>query len=221
MLVYGKNVLEETDPKKIRRAYTSKKEYLNFLKKNNIRFDFVDNERLNQMVDKNHQGIILDVDEYDYYSYSDLKSDFIVALDHLSDPHNLGSIIRTCACAGVKEIIIPKDRSVRVNETVVKVSAGLVDDVKIIMVTNLAETIKKLKKENYFIYTSDMKGTSFKKVDYSGKKVLVLGNEGSGVSKLIKDNSDFLVKIDMVKDKNSLNVGVAAGILIYEMRDHE
>lgn len=221
MLAYGKNVLYETDPKKIKKVYISKKEYISFLCENKIKYELLPKYELDKLINKNHQGIIIDMYDYEYYELKDINSDFVIMLDHLEDPHNFGSIIRTCACAGIKEIIIPKDRSVRVNETVMKVSSGLIDDVKIIMVTNLVDTIKTLKKDGYFIYSSEMDGTNYKEVDYTGKKVLILGNEGSGVSRLVKENSDFLVSIPMVSDKESLNVGVAAGILIYEMSLNE
>ena len=141
----------------------------------------------------------------------------VLILDHLEDPHNLGAIIRTCAAVGVKSIIIPKDRSVGVTDVVVKTSVGTINYVKIIMVNNLVATIKTLEKKGYFVYAASMEGEDFRKIDYSEKRVLVIGNEGSGVSRLVKENSDVLISIPMNKNVESLNASVAASILIYHM----
>ena len=171
------------------------------------------------MVHGNHQGIVIDIHDYEYYKMDDIDSDFIVILDHLEDPHNFGSIIRTCECVGAKNIIIPKDRSVSVNDTVVKVSTGAVEHVKIIMVNNLVQAINKLKDMNYFIYAADMDGEDYRKVSYSSKKALVVGNEGSGIGRLVKENSDVVVSIPMKGKINSLNASVAASIILYGMID--
>ena len=222
MLVYGKNVLKELDIKKIRKAYLSRSIKDNtvqkFLNDNHIRYELVDNNRLDKLANGNHQGIVIDINDYDYYALKDIKDeDLIVMLDHLEDPHNLGAIIRTCECAGIKSIIIPKDRSVRVNDTVMKVSTGALERVKIILVSNLVDAINKLKKQGFFIYSADMNGTSYKNVDYASKKVLVIGNEGNGISRLVKENSDEVISIPMKGELNSLNASVSAGILIYGM----
>ena len=217
MLVYGKNVLKELDIKKIKKAYVASNNYLDYLKKNKIKFEYVDKNRLDKMVDGKHQNIVLEIYDYEYYTLDDINGDFIVLLDHIEDPHNLGAIIRTCECAGIKEIIIPKDRSCLVNETVMKSSAGALAHVKIIMVSNLNNAINRLKKANYFIYSADMNGVNYSKVDYANKKVLIIGNEGHGVSKLIKENSDYIVSIPMYGRVNSLNASASAAILIYKM----
>ena len=219
MLVYGVNVLKETDPKRIKKVYCSRKELLDYLKNNKIKYEFKDNKFLDNLVKGNHQGVVLDIYEYDYYKIDDIEGNFIVMLDHLEDPHNFGAIIRTCVAAGIKEIIIPKDRSALVNSTVVKVSTGTIEKIKIVMVNNLTDAIKKLQKKGYFVYASDMNGINYDTVDYNDKKILVIGSEGSGVSRLIKQNSDLLIRIPMSNDVDSLNASVAAGILIYEMRD--
>lgn len=218
MLIYGKNVLHETDPKKIRRAFISNNNYIEYLRNNNIKYEIVDRNRLDNMVDGRHQGIVLDVFDYEYYKLSDIDSDFIVLLDHIEDPHNLGAIIRTCECAGITNIIIPKDRACLVNDIVMKSSAGALNNVKIIMVSNLNNALNDLKKQNYFIYSADMDGTDYRCLNYDGKKVLVIGNEGNGISKIIKDNSDFIVSIPMYGKINSLNASVSAAILIYGMK---
>ena len=217
MLVYGKNVLKELDIIKIKKAYVASNNYLDYLKKNKIKFEYVDKNRLDKMVDGKHQNIVLEIYDYEYYTLDDINGDFIVLLDHIEDPHNLGAIIRTCECAGIKEIIIPKDRSCLVNETVMKSSAGALAHVKIIMVSNLNNAINRLKKANYFIYSADMNGVNYSEVDYANKKVLIIGNEGHGVSKLIKENSDYIVSIPMYGRVNSLNASASAAILIYKM----
>ena len=221
MLVYGRNVIKELDRKKIRKIYISSKELIPYLKEEKLKFDIVPKQKLDSMVKGNHQGIVIDVYDYEYYSMDDIDSEFVVILDHLEDPHNFGAIIRTCECAGVKNIIIPKDRSVTVNDTVVKVSVGAIEHVKIIMVSNLVNAINKLKDMGYFIYTADMNGVNYKKENFSGKKALIIGNEGSGVSRLVKDASDIVLSIPMKGNINSLNASASAAILIYGMIDND
>lgn len=222
MLAYGVNVLKELDKKRIKKVLTSRLEIFEYCKNNKIKCERVDNHSLNRLSKENHQGVIIDIYDYDYYSLDDVDGNFVVVLDHLEDPHNFGAIIRTCAAAGVTSIIIPKDRSVKVTDVVMKTSVGTINYVKIIMVSNLLDAINKLKKQGYFIYSADMHGTNYRTLDYSGKRVLVIGNEGKGISKIIKDNSDFLVTIPINKNVESLNASVAAGILIYQMEDaHE
>lgn len=226
MKVYGKNVLKELEnnPEKIKKAYISKgykdDSVFSFLKDHKISFEIVDASRLNKMVDGNHQGIVLDVLEYDYYSLEDvIGEEMIVVLDHLEDVHNFGAIIRTCEAAGIKSIIIPKDRSVSVNGTVMKTSSGALNYVKIVMVNNLVQTLKNLKGANYFIYAADMDGEDYRSISYADRRVLVIGNEGNGISRLVAETSDVIVSIPMSGHVNSLNASVAAGILIYGMRD--
>ena len=217
MLVYGKNILYEVDKKKIKKAYISRNDYITYLKENSIKYEIVDKSRLDKMVKGVHQGIVLDIFDYNYYTMDDLEGDFVVILDHLTDPHNFGAIIRTCESKNIKSIIIPKDRSVLVNDTVYKTSEGAIDNVKIIMVTNIINAINKLKEQNYFVYCADMDGVDYRKVDYAPKKVLVIGSEGIGISNAVKKNSDVVVAIPMSGKINSLNASVSAGILIYMM----
>lgn len=221
MRVYGMNVLKELDNKKIKKVYTSRKEVCKYCLDNKIRYEFVDNHLLNKMCKENHQGVIIEAFDYDYYTIKDLEGDFVLILDHLEDPHNFGAIIRTCAAVGIKSIIIPKDRSVGVTDVVVKTSVGTINFVKIIMVNNLVTAIKELQKQNYFIYSASMEGKDFRKVDYSEKRAIVIGNEGSGVSRLVKENSDELISIPMNSNVESLNASVAASILIYFIGNHE
>ena len=217
MLVYGKNVLYEIDRSKIKKAYISRNDYMAYLKENNIKYEYVDKNRLDKMVGGVHQGIVLDIFDYSYYTFDDIEGDFIVMLDHLTDPHNFGAIIRTCESKGIKTIIIPKDRSVLVNDTVYKTSEGAIDNVKIVMVTNLINTINKLKEMNYFVYCADMDGEVIYRQNLTGSIGLVIGNEGSGVSRLVKEKCDFISSIPMKGDIDSLNASVAAGVLAFEV----
>lgn len=217
MLVYGKNVLHELDPKQIKKVYISRKEYIPFLNEKKIKYDFTSQSILDSKVKGNHQGIVIDTLDYKYYTMNDIDSNFIVILDHLSDPHNMGAIIRTCECIGATNIIIPKDRTVLVNDTVYKTSVGAINNVKIIMVSNLNNAINKLKKDGYFVYCADMDGINYKKVNYAPKKILIVGSEGFGVSKLVKENADEVVSLPMYGKINSLNASVSAGIILYEM----
>ncbi len=221
MKVFGKNVIKEylNEKNKIKKAYI----YENFNDRNilnqleNIPCEFLSKVELDKIEHGNHQGIILEVNDYEYTYIDDiLDSKIIVILDHLEDPHNFGAIIRTCEAAGIKSIIIPRDRSVKVNATVMKTSAGTLENVNISMVSNLVSTIKKLKDNGFWIIGTDMEGTDYKKIDYTGKIALVIGNEGKGISKLVEKNCDFMAKIPMYGKVNSLNASVAAALVIYE-----
>lgn len=222
MYVCGKNVLKETPVDKIHkvflREYFKDNEVIDYLKSNKIHFEFVNINRLNKMVKENHQGIVIDVDDYEYYKLDDiLDENFVVLLDHLEDPHNLGAIIRTCECAGIKAIIIPDNRSVRVNETVMKISVGAINNVKVVLVSNLNNAIKKLKDNFFFVYAADMDGKDYRNVDYAEKRALVIGAEGAGVSRIIRESADEIISIPMYGKINSLNASVSAAILIYGM----
>ena len=220
MLAYGKNVLLMMNPKEIKKVYISKNdvEIKSFLKENKIHFVVTSNDVLNKMVKGNHQGVVIEREEFKYFELKDIQDEeFLVILDHLEDPHNFGAIIRTAEAAGIKTIIIPKDRSVSVNDTVIKTSVGTTSNVKIIKVTNIAETIKKLQKEGYFVYGTSMNGKDCRDVDFSGKKVLIIGNEGKGISKIVEEKCDEVISIPMKGEVNSLNASVAAGILIFKM----
>lgn len=222
LLICGKNVLKETPISKIHKVYIKENfkdfEILNYLKENKIRYEIIPTFRLDKMVSIPHQGIVIDVHDFAYSSLEEiLEEDFIVCLDHLEDPHNLGAIIRTCECAGIKSIILPKERSVRVNETVMKISAGAINNVKIVLVSNMNQTLKKLQKNMFFIYTADMDGKDYRQIDYASKRVLVIGAEGNGVSHLVRQTSDEIISIPMYGSINSLNASVSAGILIYGM----
>ncbi len=227
MLVYGRNVAEEFLKKneKVRKVYLQTgfhDENLIFLiGKFKIPTVFREKKELDQLAKGVHQGIILDVVDFSYADYHDFTNDdnsFIIILDHLEDPHNLGAIIRTSEAAGVSGIIIPKDRGVSINATVIKTSTGAIDNIPISMVTNLSNTISDLKKNGFWIVGTDMVNSmDYREIDYSGKIALVIGNEGSGMSRMVRESCDFIARIPMYGKVNSLNASVAAGIMIYEV----
>ena len=144
-----------------------------------------------------------------------LNDKVVVMLDHLEDPHNLGAIIRTCEAAGIKSVIIPKDRSVGVTSTVMRTSSGALEYVDVAMVNNLVNTIEEFKKNGYFVYAADMDGTNYRDVSFADKVLLVIGSEGNGVGRLVKKSCDQILSIPQYGSVNSLNASVAAGILIY------
>lgn len=226
MLIYGKNSCLEylKKGKRVKKLYLDRKfndkNIVSFIEKLKIKPYFYTKYELDELANENHQGIIIDAGEYEYCDLDELISEengFIVILDHLEDTHNFGAIIRTCVAAGVDGIIIPKDRSVSVNSTVMKTSVGGALNMKICMVTNLNQTIKYLKDKNYWIYSADMGNTKYTDVSYDGNVALVIGNEGKGVSELVKKSSDYIVSIPISEKIESLNASVAAGIIIYEV----
>ena len=223
MRITSKNALKEAlnNPKSLKKVYLSNKfsdqEIIKLIKLNKVHYESIDSFKLNKM-EANNQGLLAIVDDYEYSSLEELLNDnVIVMLDHLEDPHNLGAIIRTVEAAGIKSIIIPKDRSVDVNETVMKTSTGALNYVKIARVTNLVNAINTLKNQGYFVYGADMDGTPYKSVSYSDKVVLVIGAEGNGISSLVRKNCDEIVSLPMNGHVNSLNASVAASILIYDL----
>ena len=225
MLVYGKNSCEEIlkQGKDIKRVYLERnfkdKVITSLIEKLKIKPVFLTKYELDEMTLGNHQGVAVDVLEFKYADIDEIikENGFIVMLDHLEDTHNFGAIIRTCEAAGVDGIIIPKDRSVSVNSTVMKTSSGAAVNVKICMVTNLAQTINYLKEKGYWIYASSMDGTSYTSEDYKTSTCIIIGNEGKGVSELVRKSADFIVSSPMIGKINSLNASVAAGIFIYEV----
>ena len=220
MRVCGKNVFNELDLSRVRKILLSPnfkdKEILDKIKTNRLKYVITDSKIMDKMIPHN-QGIIVEINDYEYKTLEsiDNQEKFVVMLDHLEDPHNFGAIIRTCEARGIKSIIIPKDRSVIVNETVMKTSVGALNHVNIIMVTNLVNAINKLKDCGYFAYAADMDGKYYREVDYSDKVLLIIGSEGNGISKPVKENVDQAVSIPMNGVVNSLNASVAASILIY------
>ena len=202
-------------------------EIINLAKKNKIIYTEVEKNKLDQMSKTNrHQGVIAIVPPFEYSSVEEIldvakqknEKPFIIILDGIEDEHNLGSIIRTAECCGCHGIIIPKRRAASVNSTTNKTSAGAVQYMKIARVNNLTETIKELKKQDIWVYGTDMEAsTYYNKVNYDAGIALIIGSEGFGISRLVKENCDFLVKIPMKGKINSLNASVSAGIVMYEI----
>ena len=224
MKVYGKNVLNEvlSNPQKIKKLYITSsmkdERIMKSVRENKIQFESVSRETMDKMVKGNHQGIMAIVDDFNYTDYKSMYNEkLVVILDHLEDPHNFGAIIRTCEAAGVKSIIIPKDRSVDVNETVMKTSTGALEYVNIARVNNLVKTINDFKDNGFFVYGAEADGVSSKTCDYSDKVVLVVGSEGFGLSRLVRENCDEIVSLPMKGHVNILNASVAAAILIYDI----
>lgn len=173
----------------------------------------------------NHQGVVAVVSVAEYVSLEDIlkiakdreEAPFLIICDEIEDPHNLGAIIRTAEAAGAHGVIIPKRRSATLTQTVYKTSAGAASVLPVCRVSNLKQAINALKKEQIWIYSADMDGAPWCQVDYAGGAALVIGSEGKGVSRLIKEQSDFVVSLPMNGQINSLNASVAAGILMYEI----
>lgn len=225
MYIYGKNVAIEELKKEnnIEKIYLYKNfkeiDILKEIERKKIKTEYLEKYELDKMVKGNHQGIILKVKDFEYNSLDELlntNNPLVVILDHIEDPHNFGAIIRTCEAAGVTGIIIPKDRSVEVNSTVIKVSTGAINGIKIVQVTNLVRTIEELKKHGFWIIGTDMEGTDYTEIDYSGSIAIVIGNEGKGMSRMVEENCDFIASIPMLGKTNSLNASVSTGIIVFE-----
>lgn len=185
----------------------------------------VDRARLDALAEGgNHQGVIAYVSAHDYVSVDDIlkkaldkgEAPFVIICDKITDPHNLGAIIRTANCAGAHGVIIPKRSSAGLNSVVAKTSAGAVEYTGVARVTNIADTIEKLKKQGMWIAAADMDGQEMYSVDLKGSLGIVVGSEGEGVSRLVKEKCDFIVSIPMHGEISSLNASVAAGVLMYE-----
>ena len=228
MLIYGRNVVNEIlrGNYKIYKVFLDNnfkdEELLEKIDELNLKKFHMDKNKLDKMCgNSTNQGIALDIEEYKYLPFEKIESDsnskFIVMLDSLEDPHNFGAIIRTCECAGVDYIIIPSRRSVSVNSTVYKTSSGALANVKICEVTNLTNTIKKLKDLGYWIYGSDSSGKDYQSIKYDGKTCLIIGSEGHGLKQIVSSSCDEIISLPMKGKINSLNASVASGILIYEI----
>lgn len=228
--IYGKNTVKQRLQTKtgINKLILNKtnpwKEGEELAKNQHIPIEYADAKKMDQLAQGNHQGAMIEIDDFKTYTLSDIlnsaKEDTIlVLLDGLEDPHNLGAILRTADAAGIDGIILPKHRSVSLTPTVAKVSTGAIDTVKTTEVTNLNQTIKDLKKLGFWIYGTDIgkNAVDYRTVSYKGKIALVIGSEGSGISRLVRENCDFVVALPMHGSVQSLNASVAAGILFYEV----
>lgn len=174
---------------------------------------------------KNHQGVIALVSAHNYATVDEIlqyaqqkgEDPFIVILDGITDPHNLGAVMRSAECAGAHGVIIPKHRSVGLNATVAKTSAGAIEYIPVARVTNIVKTMESLKKQGLWFACADMKGLDYFDTDMKGSIGIVIGSEGSGVSRLVKECCDFTVSIPMYGKISSLNASVATGLLLYEV----
>jgi len=208
-------VLDRSDDHVIR-------EQIKIARDRGIRVEFVQRQVLDRMsLTGHHQGIIAVTTEFEYTDLSDViesngQRRFYVILDKLSDPHNLGSIIRTAECCGVTAIIIPSRNSVLVNETVLRSSAGAASLVKVCKVGNINDAIDKLKESGVFVYVTDMEGDNIYSTNLTGDIAIVVGSEGFGVSALTKKKADQVITIPMFGQINSLNASVSAGVCMYE-----
>ncbi len=198
---------------------------IDMAKKKGIVIQQTDSSKLDKMAEgENHQGVIAMVSAYEYVSVKDIldkardkgESPFIIICDKITDPHNLGAIIRTANCVGAAGVIIPKRGSVGVNSVVMKTSVGAAEYTPVARVTNISAAIEELQKEGLWITAADMDGQSMYDIDFKGAIGLVVGSEGSGISRLAREKCDFIASIPMKGEINSLNASVAAGVLMYE-----
>ena len=230
VLIYGKNACQEilNVEKKILNAHIldgTNKDVIHILTRKRIPYDILPKDKFKRMFSGNHQGIVFEIEDYQTYDLDDTLSPLdlssnpvFVMLDSITDVHNFGAIIRTCEAAGVAVIIIPKNRSVKISGTVAKVSSGAIEHVKIIEVTNLRNTLEILKNRGFWnVGTSLDAKKSYTEIFVDTPLCLVIGTEGKGMSRLLKETVDYNVKIDMVGHANSLNASVSAGIIIFDI----
>ena len=199
------------------------KRLINVMRSHKIKVQLVDKYVIEKESEsKRHQGFIAFTSEYDYADLDDLiaavrdKDGFFVVINEILDPHNLGSIIRVCECAGVDGLIISKDRSAQVSDTVMRISAGAANHVKVARVTNINNAIDSLKDNGFWVYAAEVGGESLYKSNLTGKLCLVIGGEDSGVKRLTKEKCDGILSIPMFGKVNSLNASVACGVAVYE-----
>lgn len=230
MKVYGKNVLYEAleSNHKIYEVYlredVAKNDtvILNKLNQKKIKIHILDKHQMNQMFDGLHQGYGANIENFKDYALEDIinpeKRQLLLILDKLNDPNNLGAIIRSCDAFGVDGIIIPNKNSIGITDTVVKVSTGAIFHVPVVTVSNINQTIEKLKKNNFWVIGTDANAPQeIGQIKNDRNLALVIGSEGYGISNLVAKNCDYLVKIPMTGHVNSLNASVSAGIMIYAL----
>ena len=229
--VYGKNVVKGllNDHKKIYEIVMSEglkdQELMNLIKKQKILVKKMPRKKMDEKFHGNHQGIAACIDDYRTYELDEIlvaipsgKTPFLVMLDNLEDPHNLGAILRTCDAVGVDGVILAKNRSVSLTPTVAKVSTGAIDTVKVAIVNNLSNTIQVLKEKGFWAVGADLeKSVDYREAKFDVPLVLVIGSEGFGIRPLVRKNCDYCVRLPMVGTVTSLNASVACGILLYEV----
>ena len=222
--IWGRNSINEAiKNNRIIEAYVlSDSPYIEILKKKNIPFKIRKRFELDKMShNENHQGIIGVIEGYELSSVDDMikkENGLIVMLDSLEDPHNLGAIMRSVDCVGADGIIYRKHHGVRLNSTVAKVASGAMEYVKVAEVTNLVKTLQDLKKKGYWVVGTDASAKDmYNKIDYRMNTVLVIGSEGKGISRLVLEECDYVVKLPMFGHVNSLNASVATAIMLYKI----
>ncbi|NLC34298.1 MAG: 23S rRNA (guanosine(2251)-2'-O)-methyltransferase RlmB [Erysipelothrix sp.] len=226
--IYGKNIVFDKLKKKdsdIVEIFESGKRHQNIIdiaKQQNINVKIIDQAKMDKQFKGNHQGVVAHVLSYEYAQLSDIIIDkpdaTILMLDQVEDPHNFGAIIRSAAAVGVDGIVILDRRAVGVTPTVIKTAAGAIDNVKIVKVNNLKRAMETLKDAGYWIVGSDLRdAVAYTDINYNMKTVLIMGSEGKGMSRLVREGCDYIAKIPIVNDVESLNVSVATGVLLYEI----
>ena len=230
--IYGKNTVKEllTGPRQVYEVMIQNQskndDIVKLCRKNNIKMRMTDKNGFIKLVGNvNHQGVMALIDGYDYTPLEDIvrnipegKQPLLLMLDGMEDPHNLGAILRTCDVIGVDGVIIGKKRSVGLNATFAKVSTGAIDHVPVAQVTNLSRTLDSLKKEGFWVVGCELdNSTDYRAVDYNMPLVLVIGSEGFGISRLVKEHCDMNVILPMVGHVNSLNASVATAVLLYQV----
>lgn len=232
MIIYGKNPVVEAirNKRNISKMVVVEglkdQNFLKFLKENRIKYELLPQHVISKRYGDKTGGIVAEINEYEYATLEEVlnktskktEGGVLVLLDGLEDPHNLGAILRSADATGADAIIIPKNRSVSLNQTVAKVSTGAIEYVDVVQVTNLTQTIQELKKQGYWVIGLELDGSIYyDEQDYKGNVAIVVGSEGKGISRLVKENCDVLVKIPMYGKVNSLNASVSAGLILYEV----
>lgn len=224
--MYGKQVVRQIlhDNHPVKKVYLAvhDNEIEALAEKNHVPVQLVDKRALTKMTaGGNHQGVAAEIESYKTYAVDDLingKHDqygFIIMLDEIEDPHNLGAVLRTADAVGADGVIFKKTHNASLSPTVAKVSAGAIDTVRCAAVTNLTRTAQDLKKKGYWIVGADMDGQDYRSLDYNFNTVLVIGNEGHGISRLLSQECDYIVSLPMRGRISSLNASVSAGVLMY------
>ncbi len=232
MIIVGKNPIVEAirNKRNITKIIVAEglkdSAFLKLIKDSRIKYETLPQNVINKRYGDKNGGIVAEMVEYEYANLYEVlaktakkeSGGVLIILDGLEDPHNLGAILRSADATGADAIIIPKNRSVSLNQTVAKVSTGAIEYVDVVQVVNLTQTIGELKKNGYWVIGLELDGTvDFTEQDYSGNVAIVVGSEGKGISRLVKENCDVLVKIPMYGQVNSLNASVSAGLILYEV----
>ena len=232
MIIYGKNPVVEAirNKRNISKMVVLEglkdQNFLKLLKENRIKYELLPQHIFSKRYGDKTGGIVAEINEYKYATLEQVlnktskkpEGGVLMIRDGLEDPHNLGAILRSADATGADAIIIPKNRSVSLNQTVAKVSTGAIEYVDVVQVTNLTQTIQELKKQGYWVVGLELDGSIYyDEQDYKGNIAIVVGSEGKGISRLVKENCDVLVKIPMYGKVNSLNASVSAGLILYEV----